>query len=93
MDEDAIELFRALGDATRQEILEILAEHEKCVNELCEEFNNMTQPTISHHLQILKQCKLVRPRKEGKMIYYSINKKILRNGLEDFIARFEIEML
>ena len=56
MNEDAIELFRALGDATRQEILELLSEHEKCVNELCVEFESMTQPTISHHLQILKHC-------------------------------------
>ena len=93
MNECAIELFRALGDATRQDILELLSKHEKCVNELCEEFENMAQPTISHHLQILKHCKLVRSRKEGKMIYYSINKKVMRNGFEEYIAKFEIELM
>ncbi len=93
MDDGAIELFRALGDATRQDILRLLAEHERCVNELCEEFENMTQPTISHHLKILKHSRLVRSRKEGKMIYYAIDKKVLRDGFEEFIAHFEIKLL
>ncbi|OGW74608.1 MAG: hypothetical protein A2Z72_07255 [Omnitrophica bacterium RBG_13_46_9] len=93
MEESCINFFRALSDITRQEILELLAEHERCVNELCREFENMTQPTISHHLQILKRCDLVRTHRKGKMIYYSINKKVLRNGFEGFIARFDIEIL
>ncbi|MBN1354150.1 MAG: winged helix-turn-helix transcriptional regulator [Candidatus Omnitrophica bacterium] len=93
MENDCLFIFRALSDLTRQEILEILAEHERCVNELCKEFNKMTQPTISHHLQILKHCNLVSSRRKGKMIYYSINKKVLRNGFEEFIARFNIEMM
>ncbi|MEA3560369.1 MAG: metalloregulator ArsR/SmtB family transcription factor [Candidatus Omnitrophota bacterium] len=88
-----VDFFRALSDITRQIILELLTEHERCVNELCEEFEDMTQPTISHHLQILKHCNLVSTQRKGKMIYYSINRRILRNGFEDFIARFNIEML
>lgn len=88
-----LEIFRALGDETRQDILEMLEEHERNVNEICRLFENMTQPTISHHLQILKRCDLVRTRREGKMIYYSINKKALRNGLEEYIAQFDIQIL
>ena len=93
MEDRGIDIFRALSDITRQEILELLAEHERCVNELCKKFENMTQPTISHHLQILKHCKLVRTERKGKMIYYSINKKVLRNGFEEFVVRFDIELL
>ena len=93
MDEKSLEIFRALSDVTRQGILELLAEHERCVNEICKEFESMTQPTVSHHLQILKHCELVSARRKGKMIYYSINRKVLRNGFEEFIARFDVEML
>jgi len=91
--EECLDMFRALADATRQDILEMLQEHERSVNEICEFFENMTQPTISHHLQILKRCNVVKSRREGKMIYYSINKKALRNGFEEFIARFHIQIL
>ena len=56
MEDKCLELFRALADATRPDILELLEEHERNVNEICREFENMTQPTISHHLQILKRC-------------------------------------
>ncbi len=92
MNENCLEYFRALADATRQEILELLGDHDCNVNEICEQFDNMTQPTISHHLQILKRCKLVDSRKEGKMVYYSINKRVLRNGMEEFIERLEIKI-
>jgi DNA-binding transcriptional ArsR family regulator len=93
MAQRSLEIFRALSDITRQEILELLVEHERCVNELCKEFENMTQPTISHHLQILKHCDLVKTRRKGKLVYYSMNKKVLRNGFEEFISRFDIELL
>lgn len=93
MEEKFLELFRALADATRQEILELLEEEERNVNEICKEFENMAQPTISHHLQILKRCDLVDTQRKGKMIYYSINKRVLRNGFEEFIERFDIQIL
>ena len=57
MNDDCIEYFRALADITRQEILELLGDHECNVNEICVEFSNMTQPTISHHLQVVQNCK------------------------------------
>lgn len=93
MRDRCLDLFRALADITRQEILELLQEEERNVNEICKEFEDMTQPTISHHLQILKRCDLVDTRRNGKMIYYSINRKVLRNGFEEFIARFDIQIL
>jgi ArsR family transcriptional regulator len=70
---DMVAFCKALGDETRQRILEILqTEGEKCVSDLVELFN-VSQPTISHHLNFLKQANLVTSRRDGKQIYYSIN--------------------
>lgn len=70
---DMVAFCKALGDETRQRILEILqAEGEKCVSDLVEAFN-VSQPTISHHLHFLKQANLVTSRRDGKQIYYSAN--------------------
>ena len=72
-DSDMVAFCKALGDETRQRILEILqAEGEKCVSDLVEAFN-VSQPTISHHLHFLKQANLVTSRRDGKQIYYSAN--------------------
>ena len=70
---DMVAFCKALGDETRQRILEILqTEGEKCVNDLVEVFN-VSQPTISHHLNFLKQVNLVISRRDGKQIYYRLN--------------------
>jgi len=93
MDKRFLELFKALSDETRQEILEFLEEEEHNVNEICKEFEKITQPTISHHLQILKRCELVDAERRGKMIYYCINKKVMRNGIEEFISKFNLQIM
>jgi ArsR family transcriptional regulator len=70
---DMVAFCKALGDETRQRILEILqTEGEKCVSDLVDAFN-VSQPTISHHLNFLKQANLVTSRRDGKQIYYSAN--------------------
>ncbi|MDH3674269.1 MAG: metalloregulator ArsR/SmtB family transcription factor [Anaerolineae bacterium] len=70
---DMVAFCKALGDETRQRILEILQnEGEKCVSDLVDVFN-VSQPTISHHLNFLKQANLVTSRREGKQIYYRAN--------------------
>jgi ArsR family transcriptional regulator len=72
-DFDVVAFCKALGDETRQRILEILqTEGEKCVSDLVDAFN-VSQPTISHHLNFLKQANLVTSRREGKQIYYQAN--------------------
>ena len=72
---DMIAFCKALSDETRQHILEILQkEGEKCVNDLVELFN-VSQPTISHHLNFLKQANLVVSRREGKQIFYRANQE------------------
>lgn len=70
---DVVAFCKALGDETRQRILEILQmEGEKCVGDLVDYFN-VSQPTISHHLHFLKQANLVASRRDGKQIYYRAN--------------------
>ena len=72
-DIDMVAFCKALGDETRQRILEILqSEGEKCVSDLVDVFN-VSQPTISHHLNFLKQANLVTSRKDGKQVYYRAN--------------------
>lgn len=65
-------LFKALNDPTRREILEILQHKDLSAGEIAEKFQ-MSWPSVSHHLDLLKQAKLVSSRKEGQYIYYSIN--------------------
>ncbi len=68
---DLAELFKVFGDSTRIRILYVLFEAEVCVCDIAQVLN-MTQSAISHQLRILKQSKLVKSRREGKQIYYSL---------------------
>ena len=68
---DLAELFKVFGDSTRIRILFVLFEAEVCVWDLAAALN-MTQSAISHQLKILKQAKLVRSRREGKSVFYSL---------------------
>ena len=68
---DLAELFKVFGDSTRIRILFVLFEAEVCVCDLAQVLN-MTQSAISHQLRILKQNKLVKNRREGKSIFYSL---------------------
>lgn len=76
-------ICKALGDSNRLQIVEMLSEGEKCACNLLEKFE-ITQPTLSHHMRILTECALVDVRKEGKWVYYSLNKEILE-GFQFFI--------
>ena len=87
---DSVEFCRALADDTRQQILVMLLDGEKCVSDIVEAFN-MSQPTISHHLGILKQFKLVTSRKEGKLVFYDINRNNVVQCCGQLIAKFDAE--
>lgn len=65
------ELFKVFGDSTRIRILYVLFEAEVCVCDLAQVLN-MTQSAISHQLKILKQNRLVKSRREGKSVFYSL---------------------
>ena len=65
-------VFQALSDPTRQKILKLRSERKMCVSEICKNFE-ITQPSISHHLDILKKAGLVVYQKKGKEVYYQAN--------------------
>lgn len=69
---DVALICRALGDANRLEIIQMLSDGEKCGCRLLEKFE-ITQPTLSHHMRILVECGLVNDRREGKWHHYSLN--------------------
>lgn len=68
---DMAELFKVFGDSTRIKILFILSKCEMCVCDIAQTLN-MTQPAVSYQLKVLKQARLVRNRKAGKTVYYSL---------------------
>ena len=68
---DLAEIFKVFGDSTRIKILYVLFEAEMCVCDIAQ-LLNMTQSAISHQLRILKQSKLVKNRREGKAVFYSL---------------------
>jgi ArsR family transcriptional regulator len=65
------EFYKVFGDATRIKILLVLYEQELCVCDIAVALN-MTQSAISHQLKVLKQIRLVKSRRDGKQIYYSL---------------------
>lgn len=71
-------LFKALNDQTRREILDLLKENEMTAGEIAEKFN-ISKPSISHHLDLLKRADLVTSIKKGQYITYSINTTILED--------------
>jgi ArsR family transcriptional regulator len=81
-------LFKALNDGTRREILEILRKKDMTAGEIAENFN-MSKPSISHHLDLLKQAKLVVDVKRGQFIVYSLNTTVLDEVMQWIIKLTE----
>ncbi|QSX05420.1 winged helix-turn-helix transcriptional regulator [Sedimentibacter sp. zth1] len=79
------ELFKAFGDATRIKILFSLFHNELCVQDIANKLN-LTQSNVSHQLKTLKNLRLVKNRKDGKTVYYSLEddhvEKIFEQGFE-----------
>ena len=77
--------FKALADPTRVRIISILAQTELCVCDLAATLG-MTQSAVSHQLRLMRQMRLVKNRKEGRMVYYSLDDEhihdLFRRGLE-----------
>ena len=69
---DVALICRALGDSNRLHIIEMLSDGEKCACKLLERFA-ITQPTLSHHMKILCECRLVNVRRDGRWNHYSLH--------------------
>jgi len=74
-------LFKALNDTTRRSILEMLKEKDMTAGEIADQFN-ISKPSISHHLDLLKQAELVVAVKDGQFILYSINTTVMDEMLK-----------
>jgi ArsR family transcriptional regulator, arsenate/arsenite/antimonite-responsive transcriptional repressor len=74
-------VFKALNDVTRRAILELLKDRDMTAGDIADQFN-MTKPSISHHLDLLKQAGLVESIKEGQYIHYSINTTVMDEMLK-----------
>lgn len=80
-------VYRAIADPTRRGILDLLRDGERCVVELLE-FFSCSQPTLSKHLRVLLQARLVRARKRGRERWYRLDARGLA-GVHDWVATYE----
>ena len=79
--EELAELYKVFGDSTRVKILTALTQSEMCVSEISE-FLSITQSAVSHQLRILKSSNLVKTRRDGKNIYYSLTDNHVRTIID-----------
>jgi DNA-binding transcriptional ArsR family regulator len=89
---DPVAFGKAIADETRQKIMGLLCCRELCVGDLVAEMGNVSQPTVSHHLQILKQAGLVDTRREGKQMYYTLRQAAIASCCLAIAHRFAPEI-
>jgi len=77
-------IFRALGDPTRLEIIELLSKNKLCACNILEKFR-ITQPTLSHHMKKLSEAGLIICEKEGKWTHYQLNSVVIDKISEFFV--------
>ncbi|WP_297137107.1 autorepressor SdpR family transcription factor [Terrisporobacter sp.] len=80
--------FKALSDKTRREILKLLNDKDMSAGEIAEQFD-MSKPSISKHLDILREAELVSSEKKGQFIIYSINISVIQEVLGNFLEIFK----
>jgi len=78
---DMNNLFRALDDATRRQILEMLGKKDMTAGEIADAFD-ISKPSISYHLDLLRQGELVLSIKKGQFVYYSLNTTVLDDAVK-----------
>jgi ArsR family transcriptional regulator len=93
---DPVVFAKALADETRQEIMRLCCCQWLSVGEIVEAMG-ISQPTVSHHLNVLKKARLVRARRDGKQVYYTLIQEALANGCctlaENFAPDHELVLL
>lgn len=92
--EPLVGLFRLLSDKTRMNILMLLSKGERNVTSLCEELG-LPQPTVSHHLGLLRMSNLIGNRRNGKQVFYGLNGQVESNldkALQITVEEFELRI-
>src|SRR5690348_3320702 len=93
--EPLVGVFRLLSDRTRLTILMLLADGERNVSSLCEELQ-LPQPTVSHHLGLLRMSNVISNRRNGKQVFYSLNGRVdaaALNGLQIGVENYAVKIL
>ena len=80
-------VFKALSDETRREILKLLSKKDMSAGEISDHFN-MSRPSISKHLEILREAELISSERKGQFIIYSINTSVIQEVLGNFLSLF-----
>ena len=70
---NSLTFAKAVADDTRQQIMSLLCCQWYCVGDVVEKLGNVSQPTVSHHLAVLRDAELVHTRRQGKQVFYSLN--------------------
>ncbi len=81
-----------MADETRQKVMQLLCCQWLCVGEVVEKLGNVTQPTVSHHLGILRDAGLVYVRRQGKQVFYSLNQDAVANCCGTLMRNFAPEI-
>ena len=81
--------FKALSDGTRRDILRLLQSGDLNAGEIASHFE-MSKPSIAHHLNVLKQAKLVQAERQGQEIIYSLNATVMQEFLSAFLELFGV---
>lgn len=88
---EMVNVFKALGDSTRREILKLLNKGDMTAGEISDQFS-MSKPAITKHLDILRNAELVTSRKQGVNVIYSVNVTVLQEALCEFLGHFDKSM-
>ena len=87
---DSVTFAKAMADETRQRIMGLLCCQWRCVSDLVD-VTGVTQPTVSHHLGVLRRAGLVHARREGKQVFYSLNQDAVANCCSTLMHTFAPE--
>ncbi|MBE2223595.1 MAG: winged helix-turn-helix transcriptional regulator [Anaerolineae bacterium] len=79
---------KAIADETRQKIMVLLCCNWLCVTDVVERLGDVRQPTVSHHLSILRDAELVHTRREGKQVFYSLNQQAVATCCGGLLVKF-----
>ena len=89
MDDALDQVWKALSDPTRREILDLLRDGSKTTTQIVESFDGLSRFGVMKHLDVLKQCRLVMTRKEGRFRHHSINAVPLQQIYERWVRKYE----
>jgi len=85
---DSLLFAKAIADETRQKIMTLLCCNWLCVTDVVEQLGDVSQPTVSHHLGVLREAGLVSSRREGKQIFYSLNQESVAVCCGNILVKF-----